>query len=128
MNHYDVLRIPVDADDGTIRSAFRRLARQYHPDAGSESSSEKFREVAEAYETLIDPLRRIAYDRTLATSRKRIPIHVEPLRANAEPLRPRHVVVRQVYSGPAAFDFIRLVDRMFGAIEEEMFFDRPRFR
>jgi len=54
MNYYEVLCVPDNSDDGTIRSAFRRLARRYHPDAGTGSSPEKSRELAEAYETLID--------------------------------------------------------------------------
>src|SRR5206468_4948205 len=54
MNYYEVLCVPHNSDDGTIRSAFRRLARCYHPDVGTGSSPEKFRELAEAYETLID--------------------------------------------------------------------------
>src|SRR2546430_12275051 len=54
MNYYEVLCVPDNSDDGTIRSAFRRLARRYHPDVGTGSSPEKFRELAEAYETLID--------------------------------------------------------------------------
>ena len=127
VNHYDVLHVPVDADDGTIRSAFRKLARQYHPDVGTGSSLEKFREVTEAYETLIDPLSRRTYDQSLNRS-KRIPIHVEPLRANPEPLRSRPAMVRPVYSGPSALDFTQLIDRMFSLIEEEFLFDWHRFR
>ncbi|PYU36882.1 MAG: hypothetical protein DMG53_29430, partial [Acidobacteria bacterium] len=71
MNHYELLCIPVDADDGMIRSSFRRLARRFHPDVGTGSSPEKFRDLAEAYETLIDPLRRADYNRTLTTLSRR---------------------------------------------------------
>jgi preprotein translocase subunit Sec63 len=49
------LGVPVTAEDETIRSVFRRLSRRYHPDAGQGSSSWKFREITEAYETLMDP-------------------------------------------------------------------------
>lgn len=65
MNFYAVLGIPVDADEEAIRHAYRILARRYHPDRGAESSSEEFRRVAEAYETLIDPKRRQVYDLSL---------------------------------------------------------------
>jgi curved DNA-binding protein CbpA len=54
MNCYSVLGVPSDADSETIRSAFRILARRYHPDSGSGSSAEKFRQIVEAYETLSD--------------------------------------------------------------------------
>src|SRR2546429_9386245 len=84
MNHYELLCIPVDADDGMIRSSFRRLARRFHPDVGTGSSPEKFRDLAEAYETLIDPLRRADYNRTLTTLSRRGPRQVETVRAAAD--------------------------------------------
>lgn len=68
MNLYAVLGIPVDADDETIRGAYRLLARRYHPDRGAGSSSEKFRLIAEAYETLSDPGRRRVYDLSFVPS------------------------------------------------------------
>ncbi len=52
MNYYVVLGIAEDADVDTIRSAFRALARRYHPDAGPGSSTVEFQRVLEAYETL----------------------------------------------------------------------------
>jgi curved DNA-binding protein CbpA len=129
MNHYVLLGVPVDADDGTIRSAFRRLARQYHPDVGSGSSSEKFREVTEAYETLIDPLRRKVYDQSLNYP-KRIPIHAEPLRANRQPYRYRSspITTRPPSPDHFALDFAHIVDRMFATFEEEFFFRWGRLR
>lgn len=65
MSLYSVLGISRDADEQMIRSAYRVLARRYHPDRGAGSSSEKFRQINEAYQTLIDPARRLAYDRSL---------------------------------------------------------------
>jgi DnaJ-class molecular chaperone len=62
MDFYDVLGISMDADEASIRNAYRILARRYHPDSGAGSSSEKFRQVAEAYETLGNPGRRHSYD------------------------------------------------------------------
>ena len=121
MNHYVLLGVPVDADDGTIRSAFRRLARQHHPDVGRGSSAEKFREVTEAYETLIDPLRRKVYDQSLNYP-KRIPIHVEPLRPNRQRYRSSPITTRPLSPDHFALDFAQLVDRMFAAFEEEFFF------
>jgi len=127
VSHYDVLRVPVDADDGTIRSAFRRLARQYHPDVGTGSSPERFREVSEAYETLIDPVRRKVYDQSLDYP-KPIPIHVEPLRANRQPYRSSPFTTRPVPPDHFALDFAQIVDRMFAAFEEEFFFRWGRLR
>jgi curved DNA-binding protein CbpA len=127
VSHYDVLRVPIDADDGTIRSAFRRLVRQYHPDVGMGSSSERFREVTEAYETLIDPVRRKVYDQSLNYPR-RIPIHVEPLRANRQPYRSSPIATIPVSSDRIAIDFAQIVEGMFAAFEEEFFFRWGRFR
>lgn len=69
MNYYVVLGIAENADGDTIRSAFRALARQYHPDAGAGSSPAEFQRAREAYETLGDPERRRLYDRQLRASR-----------------------------------------------------------
>jgi molecular chaperone DnaJ len=64
-DYYDVLGVPRDADDATIKKAFRRLARELHPDVNSHDpqAEEKFKEAAEAYEVLSDPDRRATYDR-----------------------------------------------------------------
>ncbi len=64
-DYYDILDVPRDADDATIKKAFRRLARELHPDVNSHDpqSEEKFKEAAEAYEVLSDPERRATYDR-----------------------------------------------------------------
>ena len=62
MDYYVVLGIAEDADDETIRSAFRALARRYHPDAGADSSTAEFQRAREAFETLGDPERRRLYD------------------------------------------------------------------
>ncbi|NWF83362.1 MAG: J domain-containing protein, partial [Bryobacteraceae bacterium] len=50
MTHYAVLGVPHDADERSIRSAFRTLVRRYHPDAGEGSSADTFRRLVEAYE------------------------------------------------------------------------------
>ncbi len=62
---YDALGVPRDASQDDIKRAFRRLARETHPDAnpGDAAAEERFREIAEAYEVLSDPQRRAAYDR-----------------------------------------------------------------
>ena len=90
MNYYLVLGIAEDADRDTIRRAFRAMVRRYHPDAGAGASSDAFRRVVEAYETLSDPARRRVYDRTLHPHDVRSPQKrerfVEPLGNRLEPL------------------------------------------
>jgi molecular chaperone DnaJ len=62
---YDVLGVPRDADDQQIKKAFRKLARELHPDVNTHDpeAEEKFKECAEAYEILSDSERRAVYDR-----------------------------------------------------------------
>jgi molecular chaperone DnaJ len=61
---YEVLGVPRDADENQIKKAFRRLARELHPDVNSsETAEEDFKEAAEAYEVLSDAERRATYDR-----------------------------------------------------------------
>ncbi len=64
-DYYEVLGVSRDADDATIKKAFRRLARELHPDVNTNDpgAEEKFKEAAEAYEVLSDPDRRATYDR-----------------------------------------------------------------
>jgi len=63
-DYYEVLGVPRGANDDELKSAFRRLARQYHPDVSSEpDAEEKFKEINEAYAVLSDGEKRAAYDR-----------------------------------------------------------------
>lgn len=60
---YEILGIPKNASMDDIKSAFRKLARQYHPDVSKESDAEeKFKEINEAYGVLSDPQKRARYD------------------------------------------------------------------
>ena len=60
---YDVLEVKRDASSRQIRSAYRRLARTYHPDHNAApDAAERFKLVAEAYAVLSDTARRGAYD------------------------------------------------------------------
>ncbi|KAG7239101.1 hypothetical protein INR49_026642 [Caranx melampygus] len=62
-DYYDLLGVPRDATDHQIKKAFHKLALKYHPDRNKEPDAEnKFREIAEAYETLSDDKRRREYD------------------------------------------------------------------
>ena len=64
-NYYDVLGVARNASDKEIRQAFRKLARQYHPDVnpGDAAAEEKFKEINEAYSVLSDGEARPKYDR-----------------------------------------------------------------
>ena len=61
---YDLLGVTRDADADAIKKAYRKLARQYHPDVNDDpTTQEMFKEVSRAYEVLSDPQKRAAYDR-----------------------------------------------------------------
>ena len=64
-DYYEVLGVARTADEKTLKSAFRKLAMQFHPDRnpGDDTAEVKFKEVNEAYECLKDPQKRAAYDR-----------------------------------------------------------------
>lgn len=63
-DYYDVLGISKNATDKEIKSAYRKLAKKYHPDTagGDEKSKKKFEEIGEAYSVLSDPEKRKLYD------------------------------------------------------------------
>src|SRR4051812_30784500 len=64
-DYYEILGVDRGADDATIKKAFRKLARELHPDVNNHDpeAESKFKEAAEAYEVLSDPERRRVYDR-----------------------------------------------------------------
>lgn len=63
-DYYEILGVSKDADEKEIKSAYRKLAKKYHPDLnkGDEGAADKFKEISEAYEVLSDKDKRKKYD------------------------------------------------------------------
>ena len=125
MNFYTVLGIPRNADDEAIRHAYRVLVRRYHPDLGIGSSTEEFRQVTEAYETLIDHASRRSYDLSLQRPAHHPSVPIEPTVAQSSPLHrenPRVFgrfapeVESSVFQGSARYD--DMYDSLFRSLEE----------
>ena len=70
---YDILGVPRSADENAIRAALRRAAKKYHPDVnfGDANAEQHIKEVIAAYELLVNPNRREAYDRYLRLRRQK---------------------------------------------------------
>jgi curved DNA-binding protein CbpA len=127
MDYYAVLGIAEDADEETIRSAFRALARRYHPDVGAGSSPIEFQRAREAYETLVDPERRRGYDRQRRRTRAR-PVVVREVivsRPFAEPLlrwqRSSFDVSSTWITGTRPTDFDELIEELFASFDHRWF-------
>lgn len=70
-NYYEILGVEKDADEDEIRKCYRKLAMQYHPDQNPDNpeAEAKFKEIAEAYGVLTDPVKRKEYDNCLRFGR-----------------------------------------------------------
>src|SRR5262245_34064884 len=62
VDYYEILQVSSNAQQETIQSVFRMLARRYHPDNKDTGDERRFREIQEAYSVLKDPERRARYD------------------------------------------------------------------
>ncbi|AWB43674.1 molecular chaperone DnaJ [Paenibacillus sp. CAA11] len=98
INYYEQLGITSAATEAEIRQAYRKLAKQYHPDVngGSAEASLKFKQIVEAYQTLNDPQLRLDYDRKLTGEAKAGQESGGTARASQAP--------SEAKSGPASFD------------------------
>ena len=63
-DYYEVLGVSKDVDDATLKKAYRKVAKKYHPDMnpGDKEAEKKFKEASEAYAVLSDPEKRKQYD------------------------------------------------------------------
>ncbi len=101
-DYYAALGVARDASADDIKTAYRRLARKYHPDVSKEKDAEeKFKEMAEAYEALKDPEKRAAYDQLGRHDA-------------GQDFRPEPDWGRQFGQGGASFDDIDLSDLFAG--------------
>ena len=97
-DYYAALGVPRDAGADDIKKAYRKLARQYHPDVSKSADAEaKFKEVGEAYATLKDPEKRAAYDEL-------------GQRPAGEDFRPPPQWTHDHAGGPQSFEDIDLAD------------------
>jgi len=65
VNYYDILEIEEDADSNSIKKAYKKLAKKFHPDLNPDNvelSEKKFKQINEAYHVLIDKDKRRKYD------------------------------------------------------------------
>lgn len=124
-NYYQILGVPADATTRQIRAAFRRRARELHPDV-SGLGSEPFLKLFEAYSVLGQPERRRQYDRQLAAARTRktgrARPRAEPLvraRPPAEAFTPAGSAPRQAVPGRPEHDLLVVFHRFLDLLRTE---------
>ena len=61
-NYYAILGVPIDADNDTLKRAYRQLARRYHPDLAGPDRAVEMKRINRAYDVLSDPEKRLNYD------------------------------------------------------------------
>jgi curved DNA-binding protein len=77
-DYYEVLGVPRTASQQEIQRAYRKLARQYHPDVNKDPSAEnRFKEISQAYDVLSDPDTRKRYD-AFGPDFRQVPEGVDP--------------------------------------------------
>lgn len=82
-DHYKTLGVKRSVDDCGIRTAFRQLAKKYHPDVSGPQKTREFQEIVEAYSVLSDPESRVCYNRVLLKSEDRAEVGVKAGRVEA---------------------------------------------
>jgi molecular chaperone DnaJ len=81
-DYYSILGVNKNSSQDEIKSAYRKLAREWHPDVNkTEGAEDKFKKIGEAYETLSDPAKKLAYDNQgspFAHFQQHVHIHKQP--------------------------------------------------
>jgi molecular chaperone DnaJ len=114
--YYEILGVPRKASQKDVKTAYRRLARKYHPDVnpGDKQAEQKFKEISEAYEVLSDPKKRKQYDQFGEAWRQ--------VREGAGPTGPGGRTYTWSTGGPVDFEeFARQAGGSFGDIFSEIF-------
>ena len=112
-DYYIILGISRGADQKKIQEAYRKIVKKYHPDAtGKQESSERFREIREAYETLSDERQRREYDEKLANQKSELRISRVP-----------EIIERRISLFDQMDDFFSSVDDFYSGFLPG-FFDR----
>jgi molecular chaperone DnaJ len=121
-NHYDVLGLAKDASAADIKSAYRKLAKEHHPDknAGDTASEAKFKEVNEAYQVLSDPAKRREYDARQASPN---PGQGRQQQQYRDPWEHIHNMYRQVVQD-TYFTFQLSMAQVYSGEEPEIVYER----
>ena len=114
-DYYEILGVEPSAGEAEIKSAYRRLARKFHPDVSKEAGAEeKFKAVNEAYEALRDPQKRAAYDQ-LRSRGYRPGDEVQPQAGGHAPGAPEGFDFDEIFAGGGAGGgFSDFFEEMFG--------------
>ena len=97
MNYYDILGLPRGASPQDIKTAYRKLAMEHHPDRGGDEST--FQKINQAYDTLSDNNKRGMYDNQAGPRFTNNPNH--------RSFEDIHDMFNQMFKGNSAFDFGR---------------------
>ncbi len=112
LNYYRLLGIPPDSGQRRIKSAYRSLAKRFHPDrnSGSETAAELFRQVNHAYRVLSDPQLRTLYDQKLSCQES------FNKRQSSTKTKSAHLDPQQKFN-----NFVKsLLDALFGSIDAQV--------
>lgn len=120
-NFYTVLEVAHGASATEIKKSYRRLVRAFHPDANSApEAAAHFRDIQSAYDTLSDPAKRRAYDRTLLQSGMYTAIGKEPALSPEQILRQAEDLLRYLQQNAGTgINFDALADFLMGILAPE---------